>query len=284
MKHFKFLSFAVICASIFTACGSNDTPDGSYQAFSTSGVMLAVTETDHFTTQLMECNSAEMLVNIGVGAEYTINGFRTNPSDMAKVLTVPGLTYKIDGKNVFTVGKDIVPKINGTSNPDYAISIFSTNLYAGKNTALFFSTAIEMGNYIITTPYNTYLLSGQTKVSKATTETDVPYVNENARYIIRIDRSTKTANLEINGAKFAAMMPPQNMVFPNLDIIFAREGFELQAESLIPTIGGTPYPDYEVTDVSLLFKNEADVPSTCRFTVENSKKGWKYNVLATLNY
>lgn len=288
MKLLKFLLFATLCTTLLAACGDDlpDGPDepGTYQTFGSKGMVLAVTETDHFTTQLLECNGASVTVNIGVNAEYSLDGFRTDASDVAKVLTVPGLHYKTDGPNLITAGTDIIPRLNGVSSPNHEISDFNTTIYKGKNVESLFVTTIVMGNYIITTPYTTYILSGQTKVSKQTTESQTPYVNENAKYIINIDRKTMTADIEIKGAKFASMMPGMDMTFPGTALTFSgTDGFELSADNLIPIIGKTPYPDYAISDVYFSFKHDASVPSTLRFTMTHPTLG-TYNVIATLFY
>lgn len=282
MKHLKIFSAIIVGSAMLTSCIGSDEPQ-NYQELGAKGLFLAVTETDHYTMQLLECGEVDAKIFPGVEAEFTINGFRTSTSDLQKVLTIPNLVYKVDGENIVIKGTDIVPKLNGTSAPDFMINSFDATIYAGKNISMLFVTAIETSDYIIWTPYTQYGLSGETRVVKDGEDPSTSYVNKDSRYIVNIDIKKGNAYIEAKGAKFAKMMPGMDIVIPDLDLTLTREGYELSAENVIPTIGGTPRPDYAISDVYLNFKNEANIATTLRFNVKSETKG-DYSVMATLNY
>lgn len=281
MKIIKILSIIALTSLSISSCGVGNEP--SYETFGTRGLFLAVTETDHYTTSFFECGDATFKVIFGDQAQYSLADFRLNAYSTQGLLQVEKLKYEINDDNLKFKGENITPLFNGSSAP-YTINNFDGKIYKGKNISMFFHTVIDLGDYIVSTPYKEYVLSGQTKVIESEAEIPMPQLFDTPIYHITVYPNKSKADLEIKGAKFHEKMPALDMVFPDLDFrISGTEGFELESESLTPTIGGKPFPNYQVTEAYLNFKNDATVPSTFRFNLYNEKLG-SYQVIATLNY
>lgn len=79
---------------------------------------------------------------------------------------------------------------------------------------------------------------------------DGAYVNTEATYVIDLSDDGAVATLTINNARFAAMMPAMTMQFKGIAVEVVDDGYKLMSEELVPEIAGTPFPRYEVTDLS----------------------------------
>lgn len=61
-----------------------------------------------------------------------------------------------------------------------------------------------------------------------------------------------TGVLKVNKASFAAAMPQLGtMEFAGLAVTIVDGGYILTCDSLVPTIGSTPYPRYTVTNLRM---------------------------------
>ncbi len=106
---------------------------------------------------------------------------------------------------------------------------------------------------------------------------DSTYTDSKSLYIITTDPKTMQATINIKSAKFAADMPALDMNFSGIAASVDDAYLYLRASSLIPTINDTPYPGYEVTNLSGSIEGEW----TTRLTFTVGSLG---TVRATLAY
>ncbi|MCM1450274.1 MAG: hypothetical protein NC082_08015 [Clostridiales bacterium] len=101
-------------------------------------------------------------------------------------------------------------------------------------------------------------------------------------YAVAFDPETRKANFGAYGAKFAENMPAMNMIFPSIPFSLNLSSYNLSASELTPQIGGTPYPNYKITDFSMTgtYDGTQYVSFTC--TIDTEKLKGTYRVSAVL--
>ncbi len=78
------------------------------------------------------------------------------------------------------------------------------------------------------------------------------YVSTETNYVVDIDPRTMTGVLKVNNAAFAAEMPKLGtMEFAGLAVTIVDGGYILTSDELVPSIAGTPYPRYTVTNLRM---------------------------------
>ncbi len=78
------------------------------------------------------------------------------------------------------------------------------------------------------------------------------YVSTETNYVVDIDTRTMIGVLKVNNAAFAAEMPKLGtMEFAGLAVTIVDGGYILTSDELVPSIAGTPYPRYTVTNLRM---------------------------------
>lgn len=78
------------------------------------------------------------------------------------------------------------------------------------------------------------------------------YVSTETNYVVDIDPRTMIGVLKVNNAAFAAEMPKLGtMEFAGLAVTIVDGGYILTSDELVPSIAGTPYPRYTVTNLRM---------------------------------
>lgn len=77
------------------------------------------------------------------------------------------------------------------------------------------------------------------------------FKTKESTYVLTIDRQTRKATVNVNNARFAENMPVgMNMVFKDIDFTVTKKTIELESASLIPEIGGDPYPAFAISQLA----------------------------------
>lgn len=113
------------------------------------------------------------------------------------------------------------------------------------------------GKYEVTNiPYRT-VFEGTTTTTNNTDQSK--FVSTKTTYVVDIDMTNMTGVLKINNPSFAANMPTLGtMEFAGLDVNIVDGGYELTCAQLIPSIGGTPYPRFAITNLSMKVELDGD--------------------------
>lgn len=106
------------------------------------------------------------------------------------------------------------------------------------------------GKYEVTNiPYRT-VFEGTTTTTNNTDQSK--FVSTKTTYVVDIDMKNMTGVLKINSPSFAANMPTLGtMEFAGLDVTLKDGGYVLTCAQLIPSIGGTPYPRFTITNLKM---------------------------------
>lgn len=168
-----------------------------------------------------------------------------------------GITMRLEGLKFTTsstgsqlvTGSEIVPLVDGQPYEQYVITSFRCEILDyGENYLPVINITYTINQaFRITAIPTLSCFYGSTQVSNAAASTE--YATAAPVYKVSIDVPTMTATLDIEGAKFADMMPSMDMQFGDIPVTVNNSGYELECESLVPTIGSVPYPDYVITNL-----------------------------------
>lgn len=166
-------------------------------------------------------------------------------------MLVKGLRYSTDKETgaLLITGSEIVPVVDGKPYEDFVVTTFRCEI---RDYGLAYlpdmSIVYTVNNVFRVTviPTLTYFY-GTTTVVNNTNQS--AYETTDPVYKVVINPKDMTANITLHQARFAASMPPMNMVFKGVNVTPYNSGYDLKCDSLIPEIGDVPYPQYQVTNL-----------------------------------
>lgn len=148
----------------------------------------------------------------------------------------------------FTIGSNTAVYINGEKNSAYTISSFKGVVFDYEMSS----------SFVINTPEGNFTVNGYRKnqvypETKAviTSQMGSPFSWNDANMVVGLSLESKGSSITLYQIKFAETMPNamDNMKFDGLVLTPTISGYRLTSQSLIPTIAGTPYPNYAITDL-----------------------------------
>lgn len=95
--------------------------------------------------------------------------------------------------------------------------------------------------------------------------------DQSSFYGIQFFAETKKATVGAFSAKFAENMPALNMTFKEIPFTLNQYNYTATSAEIIPEIGGTPYPDYKITDLTMsgTWGGQQSLSFTCTITKED---------------
>lgn len=164
-------------------------------------------------------------------------------------MRLEGLKFTINSttRTQEVTGTNIVPLVDGTPMENYIVNNFRCEVTEyGLNYLPNINITFVVNQVFRVTaiPTLSYFYGNTTIVNK---ENESEFATKNPVYEVQIDPKTMMADLKINKAQFAQAMPALDMTFGKIPVIATSTGYELECESLIPTVGKDPYPAYEIT-------------------------------------
>lgn len=164
------------------------------------------------------------------GVPYTVE-----PRSKTKIIDIDRITPDSDKATVFT---DLEIVALPTENIDGVDMDGVTVSYRVNN-------SVSVTNV----PYRA-VFAGTTETVNTTDQSS--FISTETTYTVDIDPRTMTGVLKVNKASFAAAMPQLGtMEFAGLAVTIVDGGYILTCDSLVPTIGSTPYPRYTVTNLRM---------------------------------
>ncbi len=108
-----------------------------------------------------------------------------------------------------------------------------------------------------------------------------PYFADNFVFKVDIDAENKTMTVTMDGVKFAAMMPAQNIVIPNVNFIMEDGDATVSLDSIIPLVDSVAMPGFKIKYLDIeLDNNELDMEFDCNgFVVDYEGAALKTNYL-----
>ena len=106
-------------------------------------------------------------------------------------------------------------------------------------------------------------------------------ISEEAAIGLSFDTKTMKVTIEMPGSKFLENMPAQNIILPDIPFTMTPAGLvSFGAQSLTPTIGSTPYPNFPITALqgTYDFTRGLNLNFTCNF------RGTDFRVEAEAGY
>lgn len=112
----------------------------------------------------------------------------------------------------------------------------------------------------------------------------LPFTYDNTRYSVMFNLETRTADLDINAAKFAEAMPPMNIQLRSLPVTFTKSGYRIstpEGEVLTPYMKDVPMPSYPMRNLKI----DANMfqPGNLTFSATPGQMG-SFDVVGYLEY
>lgn len=251
MKYFHFLP-ATALAAVMAACGGNETPV-------------------HDITEAITASSFSYVTDqMGVGRVFAGPTYRVSFDNDDKTATVKmenvvwadgtqavsyvftGVEWKFNPDNKARVidCARLIP--DGAMTPvvtDLEITMYEPQEFGDKVVPGMSVSYTVDGKYDVTNvPYRT-MFTGATETVNSTDNSS--FETTKTTYAVDIDPQTMKAVLSISGAAFAEGMPALNMEFSDLTVNVKDGGYRLHSDSVLPTIAGTPYPAFQISNFDM---------------------------------
>lgn len=256
MKGFNLMMFFAILSMALVSCDS----DGVYESRTEQNYSNCFHYVLNLRTQNVSVFASPKYVieldYVSSEAKIEIHNvkFAEGMSEINMVLE--NLTWKKNSNGYKEIKEvDVIPVVNGEAMPSYVITELNAGIldrYVVKNGVEVYDPIINInftinGMFEVTAVPKSITYYGSTTVESAGGE---PFNTTDPYYEIKIGEDL-IAEIDIYGAKFADKMPSMDMTFSGVAVtVRSGLGYVLESESLVPTIGETPYPDYLITDLS----------------------------------
>lgn len=215
-------------------------------------------------------------------ADVKITGLRLAENETAQSLILKDLRWGKgrDGKSRVIEAARVKPDNSDLTLTDLRIVFYDPEQINGQTLK---GASVEFdvnGIYEVNAIPYTSVLSGTSITTNATAGTT--FQSTKTVYTFSIDPQTRKADIIVTGASFAANMPSLgDMHFDDVDVTFTDSGYSLYCAALTPSISGTPYPNYAITNLMGDVDpddNETDFQFNCMrvFTVKAELNGSYY--------
>lgn len=287
MKKFSLLAatLGLIMALVSCNTGGNDAHLTSTQSF--TQCYAVVTNTDINTPYTVD---VPVTVSLKVDyyaltCEVTFSGLKKPDGTPYPAFTIKDVKWKANETN-WGVATAAAPEVTTANSLPVVISDFKFNWHnreyfsqatGGSYTTCNFSFTLD--GVGVVGSRREVIIAGKTVSSSPSSK---PFESMKPVYTLLLDFDKRTADLKITNAKFEQNMPAMTMVFPAIPFTVERGGnvITFSAAALTPTIAGTPYPNFPITEFkgTLTPTSGIDLSFICGF------KGTPYTVTSTLVY
>lgn len=262
---------------MLTACDSDNKGNSIERTF--TGCFLRVTDGGESSAFINGDASVRLFFDFDNDvADVAVSNFQPTASSAKGTLSITGLPWGVSEEGSMIINQATVAAVPSVTNlkVDYMNRYVPTS-YGSASSPVIRMSFTYNNRYDVVLYQEQYLyIDNQTTVTTLEDgSTYSPAVG--TQYVVTLNPSAMTATLFINGAKFAENMRAVQMTFKDIPMTFVTGGYALQATSLIPESSGTPYPQYEITDLrgNAMINSRFSLDYTC---------GGKYRVNTILNY
>lgn len=240
---------ACLCLMLLASCGDDDHRTYTEKPFNrcfayvhdiTSGATATYSQVNYQLTIYYDNNEAELLINnlcLPDGTAYP-------------TISLPGLRWKVvEGGWYEITGSNITPRVSVHGNPPVFTTFKLRYLprYIGTETADGFCVRYTIDSkFSVTSAYPRHSVFGDTKSTNR--ETGSVFNTSETDYDLYFNIETCRLEITMKNSRFVQNMPA------GFDIVVKNIPFEINGttaswdvEEIIPEIGGTPYPAYELT-------------------------------------
>lgn len=289
MKTLRVL-FLVIVSLAIVSCSNGDTDTTSKQYYSNSfhhvyNVMSGTYKVYDDSEYVFEFNYTDGTADVEIKKIRFADGMPEINMSLEKL--------KWGYSNEFRVisATDVIPVVNGEPMQDYLINSVKIEIldrYVGAYYEPVVNICFLVNNvFKVTAVQENIVYFGQTNVVSTLGEN--PFDTNLSIYQVSIDDDL-TADIRISGAKFAQGMPSLDMEFEDIPVVVnSGYGYSLACDRLIPEINDTPYPNYEISNLSGsgVFSSGLNLSFVCNIKKTTSAGGVEvtpYTVNSNLNF
>ncbi|MDE6120254.1 MAG: hypothetical protein K2F63_00540 [Muribaculaceae bacterium] len=274
LKTIKNFLAVVMVGLALASCNNNSEP----------GEYIVKLPLNNFITMSDDLTDGTKSYGTEVGYEIRFNFTTMKAIVMINKLTLPdGMVYpsltladipiKIEKDGAIKLdGENITPSGNGLLSVPYFDKV-EFYFYERLFEDLYYPAAtfefVINGKYRMISTYAKQMLYGKL-VSES--EEGNKFKTSDPYYFFDINPATRTANITLHQVRFVQQMSrPLDIDLKNVPFLMDGEKLKFDLESIVPTIGDSPYPDYVLTNV----KGEMDLTEgfSMEFTCNPPKLG-----------
>lgn len=284
MKKHLLNLFCIAFMAVFAAsCGNDDQDTVTEQSF--TDFFEVSTDLTSGTVGYYQNLGYTVRINYTkLTADITVTGLQLNDGTRYPAIVLSNIPWTIN-KDGWKVAKatNVTPDIKGFGNVptftsfemsliDRVVAVENTGVYAP---GVCFRMNID-NRYSVLSSFTPQTLYGTT----VSTDADgSAFTSKATEYIVTFNPSTRTVNISLNNARFAAAMPVGlNMQFNNIPVTVRGTSLIFEAESLTPMMNGTPFDAFPISDLkgTLDFAGDFDLDFNC--TPRTAPGMYKVNV------
>ncbi len=187
-------------------------------------------------------------------ADIVMTGLTKPDGTYYPTMTIKNVPVKARGTWIDIEGSKLVPLIPGFAGVPLIdkLKISICPRLIGTYYVPGFCIDMTVDNtFTVLSTYENQLLFGKTK-SKNTVSGDV-FETSATDYVINIDTKTGNMNIVMEKAQFIGKMPSMDISVSNIPFTVDGDEFKATIAEVIPTIEGTPYPTFKLTNVKIEF-------------------------------
>lgn len=244
----KKLFFLFAIATLFlTSCETGEIK--SEMKFSRNMAIRAVSSETGLVTASSSRYSYDMDL-IKLTMTITLNDLKLAPSMEKTTLVLKNIPFK-STKDGFAIAQDaVIPEVNGVAAPQYTLNNLTALMYSENEITLNYRLGAQYSAYS-TIKDPAYLYATTTVIDTNQIPADAkPYISEGAVYEVKMDIAKMVADINIYKVKFADKMPASDIRIVDIPVIATATGYSLAIDKATPLIGNTPFPSYEITNLT----------------------------------
>lgn len=253
MKFIKLLPLLLLPALILPSCGDNDEPRENMVSLTIDSKLNYISSYDlsTSTTEIFPGANYGIIANMDRNAiELSVNDLQFNKGERAISFTLPEMRMNVIHTGWKLEQKESVSVQAGASTVTVSDIKIDFNLRANGSQNLVLLSFVLDGRYAINTFFTHNQFIGTTTSTDLSDPADDPFTTQQSQYLVVFDGKTNKVQVQIANPKFLDKMPPLSiMVFDAIPMNFSNDGFTFSASEIIPSIKGTPYPDFKVSNL-----------------------------------
>lgn len=248
-KYIKISTAIALSMSILTACSKDEqdifdekTYNGCFAAFTTpSG---ALSRGDNSVSYTMNMNYTTGMARID------ISGLDLPDGTSYPTLRIVNIPFKINKQGWL----ELTAPLTKATVPGTSTSLTITQLSAGifdyydnaekQYDGFYASFSIDDKYSVLSAPRTQYLFGNSTSASASTY-----YQTIATNYILYFDAETAKVDIMMQNTSFITQMPAMDIMLEKIPFTISGTTASFKADNIVPKIGNTPYPGYEITDL-----------------------------------
>ena len=280
-KIFSTVLVAAACVAL-SACNDDKGSNDTIIQYPLTNCFAQVYDSQTGTSSYIQGVNYTMNLNVTQAtAEVAMTGLSLPNGSSYPSIALSGLKAATDGAWTVIGSERPAVRVDGFSAvpqfTDFSIRLFERIISEAYVPGLAITYSID-SRYRVFSAREGQIVTGKTTSTPPTGEA---FVNEEAAIGLSFDTKTMKVTIEMPGSKFLENMPAQNIILPDIPFTMTPAGLvSFGVQSLTPTIGSTPYPNFPITALqgTYDFTRGLNLNFTCNF------RGTDFRVEAEAGY